>query len=486
MQRVGRASAKNQQNMNQQNQSRSRGGNRPQRSGSSGRPSGGRRAAPVSAAYEAGMRFALDSGFKRPMTAAVEPRRRSGGGGASRGPRRDDTRGSRGFDRGTSRGASRGGRGGIKEMHIDLSKLVNKAQPLEEEAPYVPTHMFSDFAIDERLKQNIASKGYSTPTPIQDQSIPHVLLGKDVVGLANTGTGKTAAFLIPLIDKVLKFRELNQRERILVMVPTRELALQIEAEFFGFSKGLQMTSVTCVGGANITPQIRVLRRDPAFVIGTPGRLKDLMERRELDLSGFSTVVLDEADRMLDMGFIEDMRFIITKMRKERHTLFFSATMSRDIERLIGEFLNSPVAISVKTRETSHTIDQDVIRVPFSDKFQTLAELLSDPAFDKVLVFGRTKHGVERLARDLRQAKLPVDSIHGDKTHSARQKALMAFKRGDVRVLVATDVAARGLDISGVSHVINYDLPATYEEYTHRIGRTGRAGKAGVALTFIPA
>lgn len=449
------------------------------------------------------MKFALENGFKRPATAAVEPRRQRSGGG-NRGPRQDRNGGGSSYSRGgrsdrssfsrDSRGGSSRGNGGggqrsggrnFQEMRVDLSKLVNKAQPAEEVEAYVPTHTFADFAIDERLKTNILNKGYMHPTPIQDQSIPHVLLGKDIVGIANTGTGKTASFLIPLIDKVLKFRALGKDERVLVMVPTRELAIQIEDEFFGFSKGLGVASVTCVGGANIVPQIRVLRRNPAFVIGTPGRLKDLMERRELDLSSFSTVVLDEADRMLDMGFIDDMRFIMSKMREERHTLFFSATMSRDIQNLIGAFLNDPVSVSVKTRETSHTIDQDVIQVPFAQKFPKLVELLKQDGFDKVLVFGRTKHGVERMAKDLRREGVKAESIHGNKTHSARQKALIAFKKNEVNVLVATDVAARGLDISGVSHVINYDLPATYEDYTHRIGRTGRAGKTGVALTFIP-
>lgn len=370
-------------------------------------------------------------------------------------------------------------------MNVDISKLVNKAQAPEDTEVFVPTHAFTDFAIDPRLKQNITAKGYITPTPIQDESIPHVLEGKDIVGLANTGTGKTAAFLIPLIDKVIKFRALGNDERVLIMVPTRELAIQIEQEFFGFAKGLGINSVTCVGGANIVPQMRVLRRNPAFVIGTPGRLKDLMERKELNLSGFGTVVLDEADRMLDMGFINDMRFIMSFMHQKRHTLFFSATLGRDIENLIGEFLSNPVRVSVKTRETSHTIDQDVVRVPSAAKFEKLVELLKQDGMDRVLVFGRTKHGVERMAKDLRREGVAAESIHGNKTHSARQKALKLFKDSHARVLVATDVAARGLDITGVSHVINYDLPATYEDYTHRIGRTGRAGKGGMALTFIP-
>lgn len=462
-----------------QQSTRSRGPRRPQGARKDNRPRGGRPAA-TSAAYEAGMRFAMESGWKRPATAAVEFKRArpSGGNRPSRRPSSNRSGGPRS-------GGVRAPRRNYQEMPVDLSRLINKAQPEEAPEPYVPTHAFMDFAIDERLKANIVAKGYITPTPIQDQSIPHVLKGSDVVGIANTGTGKTASFLIPLIDKVLKFRELGQRERVLIMVPTRELAIQIEGEFFGFAKGLGLSSVTCVGGANIAPQIRVLRRDPAFVIGTPGRLKDLMERKELDLSQFGTVVLDEADRMLDMGFIEDMRFIMSKMRTDRHTLFFSATMSRDIQNLIGAFLKDPAHVSVKTRETSHTIDQDVVRVGSAQKFDRLVELLSQPAFEKVLVFGRTKHGVERIAKDLRRAGVRAESIHGNKTHGARQKALIAFKKGEVSALIATDVAARGLDISGVSHVINYDLPSTYEDYTHRIGRTGRAGKTGQALTFIP-
>ncbi len=389
--------------------------------------------------------------------------------------------GSRSFG-GNSRGPSRsgGGKRGHQEMSVDLSKLINKAQPAEDVVAYVPDTAFIDFAIDERLKANIVSKGYVNPTPIQDKTIAHVLAGEDVVGLANTGSGKTAAFLIPLIDKVLK----NREERIIIMVPTRELAIQIEEEFYSFAKQLQIHSVTCVGGAGIEPQMRGLRRNPNFVIGTPGRLKDLMERRVLSLNNFNTVVLDEADRMLDMGFINDMREIMSTMPKDRHTLFFSATLSRDIEALIGAFLNKPARISVKTRDTAHTIDQDVIRTDGSRKLEQLIDLLRDPAFDKVLVFGRTKHGVERLTNDLLRANIKAESIHGDKPHGRRQKALSLFKQDHVQVLVATDVAARGLDISGVSHVINYDLPATYEDYTHRIGRTGRAGKTGKALTFI--
>lgn len=399
--------------------------------------------------------------------------------GASRNRGYGSRSGSRGFNSGRSKKR-------FEETSIDISKLINKAVTQEESVTYVPTHKFIDFAIDDRLKENIVKKGYLTPTPIQDQSIPHVLKGKDIVGMAQTGTGKTAAFLVPLIDKVLKFRELGKAERVLIMVPTRELALQIEQEFYGFAKMLNVNAVCCVGGANIVPQMRVLRRSPNFVIGTPGRLKDLAERGELNFADFNTVVLDEADRMLDMGFIPDMRFILGQMPEPRHTLFFSATLSRDIEKLIGEFLNDPVRVSVKTRDTAETIDQDVVYVKKGEsKFDVLANMLKDSKeFNKVIVFGRTKHGVERISRDLMRAGVKAESIHGDKTHSRRQKALGLFKQDHVNVLVATDVAARGLDISGVSHVINYDLPATYEDYTHRIGRTGRAGRVGKALTLI--
>lgn len=385
-----------------------------------------------------------------------------------------------GFNVGRGRGSGRN-YGSFGETEAEIAKFTNKMIVTTEEPVFVPEHKFSDFDINVHLKANIVARGYELPTPIQDKTIPHALLGQDVVGLAETGTGKTAAFLIPLIDKVMK----QKGERILVMAPTRELAVQIEKELASFAKGLGFRGMVAVGGANIAPQISQLRHDPAFVIGTPGRLKDLMERRALDLSDFGTVVLDEADRMLDMGFIDDMRMILAKMRKERHTLFFSATMGKDVERLIGDFLENPTIISVKTRDTSKNIDQDVVRIPRGkDKFEVLAEMLKDREFSRVLVFGRTKFGVEKLAKALSRLHIHAESIHGNKTHPARMRALDAFKQGKVSVLVATDVAARGLDIPAVSHVINYDLPSTYEDYVHRIGRTGRAANKGVALTFV--
>ncbi len=402
-------------------------------------------------------------------------------GGFSRRPSFSTRGGSRPPFRGGRGGGGGGRRGGFVFKGIDVSRYVNKAVITEEVVNFIPEHAFTDFAIDAKLKTLIVAKGYLTPTPIQDRAIPHVLRGSDVVGIANTGTGKTAAFLIPLINTAL----LNHKAKVLVMVPTRELAQQINDELIGFSRGLNIYSAVCVGGASIGFQLKELRRNPQFVIGTPGRLKDLIERKALVLSDFKTAVLDEADRMLDMGFINDMRQVLGLLPNPRHTLFFSATLSPQIEKLIGEFLKNPVRISVKTREILSTIEQDVIRVPKGAvKFDILHDLLLKPEFNKVLIFGRTKHGVDRLSKSLVEKGVKAESIHGDKNQHRRQKALDLFKRDHVNVLVATDVAARGLDIAGVSHVINYDLPGSHEDYIHRIGRTGRAGKKGKALTFI--
>jgi superfamily II DNA/RNA helicase len=389
------------------------------------------------------------------------------------------------FNRGKTGGFSRGGfkqnRGAAPGERIDPARFIKKAVITEEVEHFMPEHRFEDFAVVDALKKNIIAKGYSTPTPIQDRAIPHVLKGQDVVGIANTGTGKTAAFLIPLIDKVLR----DQKQQVLIIVPTRELAQQIDAELKGFTKGMKLFSVCCVGGANIGPQLSALRYKNNFIIGTPGRLKDLIERGKIKLPEFNTIVLDEADRMLDMGFIADMRFVMQSMPKERHTLFFSATISLAIEGLIKEFLHEPVRIKVTTGETAKNVDQDVVKVgQGAAKLDILHDLLNQKDFSKVLVFGRTKHGVEKLSKLLTQRGFKADSIHGNKSQSQRQRSLAAFKENKVQILVATDVAARGLDIDDISHVINYDLPTTYDDYVHRIGRTGRGSKKGKALTFV--
>ncbi|MFA7201830.1 MAG: DEAD/DEAH box helicase [Candidatus Paceibacterota bacterium] len=365
-------------------------------------------------------------------------------------------------------------------QNINASRFVNKANPSQEKEVFIPTHAFADFAIAENLKANIISKGYTTPTPIQDHIIPLILGGHDVVGIANTGTGKTGAFLIPLIQRVIT----NTREKVLIVVPTRELAIQIDEEFKSFVAGMRMFSACCVGGASIGKQISELRHYNSFVIGTPGRLKDLVQRKYIKLETFNTIVLDEADRMLDMGFIADMRTIMQSMPVKRNTLFFSATISREIDALIREFLTNPKTVSVKTGDTSKNIDQDVIRVEGKSKMELLQNLLKQKEFNKVLIFGRTKFGVEKLSKTLVERGFRAESIHGDKIHARRQRALTAFKEGRVQILIATDVAARGLDIPNVTHVINFDIPATYDDYVHRIGRTGRGDKTGKALTFI--
>lgn len=379
------------------------------------------------------------------------------------------------------RGGGRGGRGGGRTDRIDTSRFINKSVITEEVEVFIPEHNFADFQIEETLKSAIVKKGYVTPSPIQDRSIPHILKGEDVVGIANTGTGKTAAFLIPLINKVLK----NRKNKVMIVVPTRELAIQIQNELKGFTPMMKIFSVCCVGGAYIGAQLSQLRYDNSFIIGTPGRLKDLIDRKAIILGQFETIVLDEADRMLDMGFVNDMRFLMAGMPKPRHTLLFSATLSPDIERLIGEFQTNPLRISVKTRDTSKNVEQDIVRVSAGlNKIDVLRELLSKQDFTKVLIFGKTKHGVEKLAKSLTDKGFKAESIHGNKNHNQRQRALKGFKENMVQILVATDVAARGLDIPDVTHVINYDIPATYDDYVHRIGRTGRANKRGKALTFV--
>lgn len=372
-------------------------------------------------------------------------------------------------------------RRGPRSEHIHESRFINKASARQDDVAFVPQQKFSELPIHDAVKDSIHKRGYHTPTPIQDAAIPHALLGKDVLGIANTGTGKTGAFLIPLIDKIHK----NNTERVLIIVPTRELALQVQSEFIALTKDLQLYSVCTVGGASMYKQLNELRRPHNVVIGTPGRLKDLVHRKAIRLDSFNTVVLDEADRMLDMGFIHDMRTVVAGMPAQKQALFFTATLSNAIQKLVHEFLKDPIHISVKTRDTSKNVDQDIVRVPQgAQKINVLYELLLNQDFSKVLIFGGTKHGVENLSRSLTKLGIAAEAIHGNKNHNQRQRALKRFKHNETNVLVATDVAARGLDIDGVTHVINYDLPTTYDDYVHRIGRTGRGEKQGKALTFI--
>jgi superfamily II DNA/RNA helicase len=359
--------------------------------------------------------------------------------------------------------------------------FIKKAVAQKEQAVFIPKINFADLPIDVRLKNNIIKRGYKVPTPIQDGTILHILEGKDVIGMANTGTGKTAAFLIPLIEKILK----NNQQKGLIIVPTRELALQIQQELRSFTPGMPVYSTICIGGAPMRNQIQELRRNPHIVIGTPGRLKDLIERRILNMSGFNTIVLDEVDRMVDMGFIRDIRYLISLLPQERQSLFFSATVSKEIRVIIDTFVKNPVTISVVGAPTSDNVEQNIVRVENGAyKIDVLGNLLKKEEFNKVLVFVRTKYRVDDVATAMFKKGFKVTSIHGDKPQNKRQQAIRHFKEGVVNVLVATDVAARGIDIPDITHVINYDAPATYDDYVHRIGRTGRSNQTGTALTFV--
>ncbi len=390
--------------------------------------------------------------------------------------------GVRSFRPGKSGGSRNSGGKRRTGAYIHPSKFINRAKPQAEETPYEPTHMFTDFNFTPKLQSNIDFKGYTSPSAIQDQAIPFVLEGKDVIGLANTGTGKTAAFGLPIIERLAANPELNS---VLIVAPTRELAQQIDEQFRAFSFGMKLFSTLVVGGTNIDRQIQQLRRGPHVIIGTPGRLRDLMKRKVLKLDHIRTLVLDEADRMLDMGFINDIKAIVEETPADRQTLFFSATITPEIEKLVQGFLRDPQTVSVRTSDTSENVDQDVVEAGNKeDKLDTLLNLLRQEEFEKVLVFGETKFGVQRLSDHLDKSGIPSTAIHGNKSQSQRQRALKAFKDNQVRVMVATDVAARGLDIPNVSHVINFDQPQTYEDYVHRIGRTGRGGATGKALTFI--
>ncbi len=395
---------------------------------------------------------------------------------------------------GNSGGSNRGwggnggvnrGRGGRKVVSFDPSMFIQKASvdnKIDEAQPevYQNLHAFNDFAINEQIKINLAQKGYTAPTPIQDQIIPHILDGRDVVGIASTGTGKTAAFLIPLINKVLK----NPATRVLVVTPTRELALQIRDELITFSQNLPIYSAIVIGGSSISRQIERLQRRPSFVIGTPGRLKDLDLRHKLNFAHFDTIVLDEVDRMLDMGFIHEVKRITDQLPEERQSLFFSATTNKKVEAIMQGFLRNPAFVAIESRESKPNIDQDIVNVRGKVKIDVLHDLLIQEAFQKVLVFGRTKHSMERLTIELGSRGFKVASIHGNKSQGQRQRALEQFRDNRIQILLATDVVSRGLDIKDVTHVINYDLPETREDYIHRIGRTGRADKTGIALTFI--
>ncbi len=369
---------------------------------------------------------------------------------------------------------------GPRKQYIDPAKYVKSAKPVNQ-VEVEPEHKFADFDLDQAIKTNIERKNFVKPSPIQDQTIKHALLGRDIIGIADTGTGKTAAFALPIIQKLIKDRNASA----IVIAPTRELAQQIEVEFHDFAIGLNVRSAVLIGGQPMYKQIRQLSARPRLIIGTPGRIKDHIERRNINLATINILVLDEVDRMLDMGFLPDISEILAGLPKQRQSFFFSATIDRKIDGLINGFLIDPVRVSVKTGSTSDNVAQDVMRYSSDkDKIDKLHDTLIHDSTKKTLIFEETRRSVDRLSKELVIRGFKADIIHGGKTQGQRQRALRKFKQNETDILVATDVAARGIDIADITHVINYSLPQSYDDYIHRIGRAGRAGQTGQALTFV--
>lgn len=363
---------------------------------------------------------------------------------------------------------------------IDPSKFIAKAQTLDKPA-YVSQNSFSDFVVDKLLHDNLVDMGISTPSPIQDQAIEHGLEGRDIIGIADTGTGKTIAFALPILNRLI----IDRSARALIIAPTRELAQQIEHECKRLASGSGLKGAVLIGGSNMSHQRRDLSQKPNVIIGTPGRIKDHIERKTLNLTNVNHIVLDEVDRMLDMGFVHDVTTILEQCSRDRQSMFFSATIDQRVENLINKFANDPITISVGAGKSAENIDQDVVRYSgSSEKIDKLHDILISQNVSKAIVFDATQRSVERLGRELVSRGFGADAIHGGKSQGQRQRALAKFKSNEISILVATDVAARGIDVSDISHVINYDIPRTYEDYVHRIGRSGRAGKSGSALTFV--
>lgn len=346
---------------------------------------------------------------------------------------------------------------------------------------------FQDLKLMDALLRAVHAEGYTNPTPIQIQAIPYILDKRDIIGCAQTGTGKTAAFALPIIQRLVESdkKTKNKRVRALVLSPTRELATQIGENFASYARHTNIKHVTIYGGVSQNPQAKAIRRGVDVVIATPGRLLDLIRQNILHLNNLEVLVLDEADQMLDMGFITDVRKIIENIPQAHQTLMFSATMPPAIQSLADAILNNPAEVSVAPQATTvEKIEQSVFYVEKQDKRALLEHLLQeDASIQRVLVFTRTKHGANKLAQQLAQSKIRVEAIHGDKSQAAREKSLSSFKAGKVRVLIATDIASRGIDVDNVTHVINYDLPNIPESYVHRIGRTARAGAEGIAYSF---
>jgi ATP-dependent RNA helicase RhlE len=345
---------------------------------------------------------------------------------------------------------------------------------------------FALLGLSEPILRALAARDYLTPTPIQTRAIPHLLEDRDLLGIAQTGTGKTAAFALPMLQRLAerKLRPMPRMPRSLVLVPTRELATQVADSCEAYGRYLGQRVAVIFGGVGQQPQVQALRSGIDVLVATPGRLLDLMQQRHADLSEVEILVLDEADRMLDMGFLPDVRRILSALPRDRQSLLFSATMPPDITALAKQFLRDPMRVEVSPpTKTADLVTQSIWFVSKTQKRDLLAELLGDPAFERTLVFTRTKHGADKVVKHLRSVRIPAHAIHGNKSQSARERALDDFRSGRAHVLVATDIAARGIDVPDISHVINFDLPNIPESYVHRIGRTARAGRTGIAISF---
>ena len=431
---------------------RSGGENRSERSGGDSRPS-------------------RSYGNSRPDRGGNRSRPSRNGGGSFR-------TGGRSGGGGNSRG--RGGR--FKKTRLDPTTLVNTSIKINEEKAGVVTRSFAEMKIHSELQSRIERKGYINSTEIQDKTFEIIMDGLSVMGIANTGTGKTGAFLIPILNKIISEKK---SAKTIILVPTRELAEQVEQELKSLTKGLKVFSSVFIGGTSVRKDLDKLRRPNDVVIGTPGRINDLIDRRALKLFDFSKIVLDEFDTMLDMGFLQDVTKVIDQMHKRDQTILFSATENSKQQNIIDSIIDNYQKVSVSSGEANtDNIYQEIIKTRGDDdKFDILADLLEKEEFEKVLIFLETKRQVSKLFMKLKQYGVRIDEIHGDKTQMYRSKAVRKFKSGAIKVLVATDVASRGIDIDNVTHVINYEIPSSRESYIHRIGRTGRAGKSGNAITF---
>lgn len=366
---------------------------------------------------------------------------------------------------------------------MDIHAFMDKRKSEKPQKPYESVRTFDDFMLHQHLFRNIQAAGYQVPTEIQDKALDQLLAGKDLIGIAGTGTGKTAAFMIPVIQYLL---EEPQDYATLIIAPTRELATQISDEFKKLAKGTRLFATTLIGGGSVSRSIKELRRTNHVVIGTPGRLIDMANRGVLPLNQFKTLVLDEFDRMLDMGFSEDVKFLHERMKRKQQTLLFSATMDKSQRKLVQSMTHNPIEVYASSgTQAAHAVEQSVVKVPDgSSKINVIRDLVKSENGDKVILFCETKRRVDAVSKKLSKSGIPSDHIHGDKSQRAREKALRNLKKGKVHVLVATDVVARGIDISDVALVINYEVPKTYNDYVHRIGRTGRAGKTGKAVTIM--